>query len=217
VVPLLQAEGHRAVTPSLTGLGEKAQLLSADIDLDTHVGDVTAVVDGEDLSDVVLVGHSYAGMVITGAAERCHRRIRRLVYLDALVPAHGKSAFDINSEAFRAQLEADAKENGEGYKLTPWSTEALGISNPDDIVWVSSNLGPHPIGSLRQAVQASDHVPLVSRDLHPLYAVRLRRDGGTLPGARLAGAGDRQRPRRHGDPAARARGPAAVARLPVVS
>jgi pimeloyl-ACP methyl ester carboxylesterase len=159
VVPLLQAEGHRAVTPSLTGLGEKALLLSADIDLDTHVGDVTAVVDGEDLSDVVLVGHSYAGMVVTGAAERCHRRIRRLVYLDALVPAHGKSAFDINSEAFRAQLEADAKENGEGYKLTPWSTEALGIADSDDIVWVSSNLGPHPIGSLRQAVEASDHVP----------------------------------------------------------
>lgn len=162
VVQLLRAEGHNVAAVTLTGLGDRAHLLNADIDLNTHVTDVVAFLEMEDLSDVILVGHSSAGMVITGAAERAAARIRRLVYLDALVPSHGQSAFDINSDEFREQLEKDARENGEGYKLTPRSTEALGITDPADAEWVRSRLVPHPIGTFRDPVEAKERVPAIS-------------------------------------------------------
>ena len=158
LTPLLAAEGHCVVTPTLTGLGERAHLLHPDINLATHVTDVAAVMEMEDLSDVILVGHSYSGMVITGAAERCADRIRRLVYLDALVPAHGQSGFDLNSDAFREALETDARENGEGFKLTVRTPEALGITDPVDAEWVASRLVPHPIGTFRDPVDAKGRV-----------------------------------------------------------
>jgi pimeloyl-ACP methyl ester carboxylesterase len=80
VTPLLQAAGHEVLTPSLTGLGERAHLLGPQIDLSTHVQDITAVLEFEDLHNVVLVGHSYGGMVIAGVAEKAHARLAHLVY-----------------------------------------------------------------------------------------------------------------------------------------
>src|SRR5580700_2534506 len=82
VVPLLRAAGHEVYTPTLTGLGERSHLLRPDIDLDTHIADVVGVLRYEDLTDVILVGHSYGGMVITGVADRALARIGQLVYLD---------------------------------------------------------------------------------------------------------------------------------------
>ncbi len=78
-------------TPTLTGLGERAHLLSPDIDLDTHIKDVVAVLRWEDLRDVILVGHSYGGMVITGVADRAADRVGHIVYLDAATPVNGES------------------------------------------------------------------------------------------------------------------------------
>ncbi|MGH8724055.1 MAG: alpha/beta fold hydrolase, partial [Burkholderiales bacterium] len=92
VRPLLK--GHEVFAPSLTGLGERKHLVRADIGLDTHIEDVAALLEMEDLKDVVLVGHSYGGMVITGAAARAPARIQRLVYLDAFVPESGKCALE---------------------------------------------------------------------------------------------------------------------------
>ena len=86
LTPLLRAAGHEVVAPTLTGLGERVHLLTRDIGLDTHVQDVVNVLAYEDLRGVVLVGHSYGGMVITGVAERIPQHVRHLVYLDALVP-----------------------------------------------------------------------------------------------------------------------------------
>ena len=94
VAPILRRAGHAVHTPTLTGLGERAHLARADIDLDTHIQDVVALFEMEDLSEAVLVGHSYGGMVVTGVAERCPERIRRLVYLDAFVPENGKCTLD---------------------------------------------------------------------------------------------------------------------------
>jgi pimeloyl-ACP methyl ester carboxylesterase len=94
VRPLLQRAGHDVFAPSLTGLGERKHLVRADIDLDVHIEDVVSLLEMEDLRDVVLVGHSYGGMVVTGAADRAHARIRRLVYLDAFVPENGKCTLD---------------------------------------------------------------------------------------------------------------------------
>jgi pimeloyl-ACP methyl ester carboxylesterase len=90
----LRAAGHEAHAPSLTGLGDRRHLASPDIDLDTHVLDVVHLLEMEDLAEVILVGHSYGGMVVTGAADRAHRRIRSLVYLDAFVPEDGRALLD---------------------------------------------------------------------------------------------------------------------------
>jgi pimeloyl-ACP methyl ester carboxylesterase len=107
----------------------------------------------EDLTDVILVGHSYGGLVICGTAERAWKRIRRLVYLDALVPRHGQSGFDLNSPQFREKLEEDAKNNGDGYKVAP-IVGILGITDAEDLEWVRARLRPLPIGVFRQPVEA---------------------------------------------------------------
>jgi pimeloyl-ACP methyl ester carboxylesterase len=153
LVPLLHAAGHRAFAITLTGLGDRAHLISRGVDLNTHVTDVVSMLEMEDLSDIVLVGHSYGGMVICGAAEHAWRRIRRLIYLDALVPSHGQSGFDLNSTQFREKLEQEAAERGDGFKIMPM-VDILGIADAHDLEWVRSRLRPHPIGTFRQPVNA---------------------------------------------------------------
>src|SRR5713101_4428932 len=91
VTPLLSAAGHEVFAPTLTGLGERAHLAAPDIGLETHIQDVLGVLTYEDLSNVVLVGHSYGGMVITGVAERAPERLAHLVYFDAFVPTDGQA------------------------------------------------------------------------------------------------------------------------------
>ncbi|MGZ3348508.1 MAG: alpha/beta fold hydrolase [Xanthobacteraceae bacterium] len=89
--PLLRADGHELWTPTYTGLGERAHLASPAIDLDTHIADVIGMLEMEDLRDVVLIAHSYGGMVATGVADRVRERIAQLVYLDAFVPRDGQA------------------------------------------------------------------------------------------------------------------------------
>lgn len=95
VRPLLWSAGHQVFTPSLTGIGERAHLANPQVSLRTHVDDVVATIHYEGLDDIVLVGFSYGGMVVTGALEHVADRVRELVYLDAFVPADGQSAFDL--------------------------------------------------------------------------------------------------------------------------
>ena len=120
VARLLRQAGHEVYTPTLTGLGERSHLMNREIDLDTHVKDIVGVILCEELSDVVLCGHSYAGMVITGVAEQIAAKIRSLVYLDAFVPENGKSLFDYSRPSRREQMRDDAVQNGEGYKTRPF-------------------------------------------------------------------------------------------------
>jgi pimeloyl-ACP methyl ester carboxylesterase len=154
VVPLLERAGHRAAAVTLTGQGDRAHLASPAIDLSTHVQDVASTLEMEDLDDVVLVGHSYGGMVITGAAEKAAPRLRRLVYLDALVPTDGQCAFDLNSAQLRERFEREAAATGEGYKVAPMSTDLLGIADPAQAEWVRARLTPLPIGCFREPVRA---------------------------------------------------------------
>jgi len=91
VARLLRSQGHDVYTPTLTGLGEREHLLSPDIDLDTQITDVVKTLQFEDLREVILVGHSYGGMVITGVADRATDRVGHLVYLDAAYPQNGQS------------------------------------------------------------------------------------------------------------------------------
>ncbi|XUJ35525.1 alpha/beta fold hydrolase [Bradyrhizobium japonicum] len=94
--PLMAQAGHRLVGPTYTGLGERAHLASPAIDLETHIRDILNVIKFEDLNDIVLLGHSYGGMVATGVADRARERVTQLIYLDAFVPRDGQSLFDLN-------------------------------------------------------------------------------------------------------------------------
>lgn len=116
IVPRLQERGHPVWTPRLTGLGGDTDELHEGVTLDTHVEDVSRLLEQEDLADVVLVGHSYAGMVITGVAERAASRIACLVYVDAFVPRHGDSALQLLPEPLRAAFREQARAHS-GWRL----------------------------------------------------------------------------------------------------
>jgi len=104
VARALRSHGHDVYTPTLTGLGERSHLAGVQVDLSLHIQDVANVFDYEDLSDVILVGHSYGGMVVTGVASRLGPRIRSLVYVDAFVPQDGQALWDFLDDAGRAGL-----------------------------------------------------------------------------------------------------------------
>ena len=101
--PLMSTRGHRLITPTLTGLGERGHLAHPNIDLDTHITDILGVLEFEDLTNVSLIGHSYGGMVATGVADRARKRIAQLIYIDAFVPDDGDSVIDLLPAAARAQ------------------------------------------------------------------------------------------------------------------
>lgn len=94
---LLEADGYKVYRPTHTGMGERNHLASPDVDLNTHIQDVVSLIEWEDLHDIILVGHSYGGMVITGVADRLAGRIQQVIYLDAAVPENGQSAYDVFS------------------------------------------------------------------------------------------------------------------------
>jgi pimeloyl-ACP methyl ester carboxylesterase len=114
----LQAAGHEVYTPTLTGLGERSHLATPEIGLDTHIQDVVNVLEYEDLRDVVLVGHSYGGIVVTAVAERAAARLARLIYLDAVLPNDGECLFDVTSPQMRANMEERARLGGEGWRIS---------------------------------------------------------------------------------------------------
>jgi pimeloyl-ACP methyl ester carboxylesterase len=113
----LQNAGYRVHRPTLTGLGPDAGELTGEITLDTHIQDVVRVIDAERLANVVLVGHSYGGMVITGVAELRHARIGHLVYVDAFIPNPGDSAMDLLPETLRTVFRDQARTEGGGWRL----------------------------------------------------------------------------------------------------
>jgi pimeloyl-ACP methyl ester carboxylesterase len=159
VARLLRQAGHEVYTPTLTGLGERAHLMNRAIDLATHVQDIVGVIRYEELSDGVLCGHSYGGMVITGVAEQIADKIRVLVYLDAFVPENGKSQFDYMPAERSGQMRSDAMENGDGYKVTPISAARFQV-NAEDAAWVDAMCVKHPLATFEQKLALSgQHVP----------------------------------------------------------
>jgi pimeloyl-ACP methyl ester carboxylesterase len=115
----LEEAGHRVYTPTLTGLGERSHLVSPILDLETHVQDIANVLRFEDLADVILVGNTYGGMVITGVADAVPERVRHLVYVDAFVPRDGESMFDLITPSLRSQFLAQANTSGDGWRVEP--------------------------------------------------------------------------------------------------
>jgi pimeloyl-ACP methyl ester carboxylesterase len=139
----LRAAGCEAYAQSLTGLGDRSHLLARGVDLTTHITDVVNLLFYEDLSEVVLVGHSYSGMVITGVAAIVPERLKLLVYLDAYIPDDGQSEIDLWPPKMRAEIERDvAASHGLRPALGP---ELMGITDPVTAAWARQRITPHPM------------------------------------------------------------------------
>jgi len=154
----LRRDGHRVFTPTMSGLGERSHQLSHDIDIDTHIADILNVFEWEELSDVVLVGHSYGGMVITGVADRARDRIGHLVYLDAFVPQDGDSSATMTVRLTQAGGDDDAVEaeiarrraaaNANG-GVPPDTARMFDLPREpaDRFDWVARRVVPHPVNT----------------------------------------------------------------------
>ncbi len=153
--PLLRAQGHEIFTPTYTGLGERVHLANADIDLETHITDILGVLNCEDLRDVVLIGHSYGGMVATGVADRAADRIARLVYLDAFVPRNGQSLFDLGRPAAGRALEPD------GWRIAP--NPPPPDTPASDVAWIMPRRFPHPLKCMQQKLKLTGAVEKLPR------------------------------------------------------
>jgi pimeloyl-ACP methyl ester carboxylesterase len=157
VRPLL-AE-HQVFAPSLTGLGERKHLARPDVNLDTHIDDVVNLLEMEDLRDVVLVGHSYGGMVVTGAADRARSRIRRLVYLDAFVPENGKCVLDCVVPERAARMREEGERTG---SVAPPPLSLWGITRQEHIDFIKPREVRHPYGCFSQKIQLMN-APMAAR------------------------------------------------------
>ena len=152
LTPLLEARGAQVHTPTQTGLGERAHLLSPSVGLETFVDDLMQVLVDEDLWDVILVGHSFGGNAITAVADRCPERLRHLVYLDAVIPRSGQSAMSqLSLELQQARRQAAIESSG-GLTMPVPDARAFGVSDPDDARWLSAHLTPHPIKTYEDAL-----------------------------------------------------------------
>ena len=153
----LQARGHDVFTPTLTGVGERSHLSSREVNLDTHIADVVNLIRWEELSDVVLCGHSYGGCVVKGAADRVADRIRALVYVDAFVPENGQSLHDTLQAEQRDSQVKGALETGDGWKVPPIPAEIFNV-NVKDRAWVQRQRTPQSLATFQQPLQLTGAV-----------------------------------------------------------
>ena len=150
LTPLLRQAGHDVYAPSLTGIGERSHLASPAVNLSSHITDVLQCLRYERLGDVVLVGHSYGGMVVTGVADRASERVRTLVYLDAFVPRAGQALMDLLPAAVLAAFPA------EGWQIPPLTPERQGMRDAAEIAWLDGRRDPHPRGCFSEPLALED-------------------------------------------------------------
>jgi len=164
VRPLLQQAGHTVFTPSLTGQGERAHLASPSVNLSTHVQDVANAIWYEDLHDIILVGHSYGGMVVTGVADCMPERIAHLVYLDAFLPADGQSLYDLGGGGPRLGDPND-------WRVPPLQRTV--DPNDPEVPWNDARRVHHPRATLEEPVTL--RVPLEDQPFSLTYIVATAR------------------------------------------
>jgi pimeloyl-ACP methyl ester carboxylesterase len=153
VAERLSARGHRAFTPTLTGLGERSHLLTKDVGLETHIDDVVNVIKWEGLEAVVLVGHSYGGVIISGVAEKAGAAIGSLVFLDAFIPEDGQAMLDCTHPQTAQRWEPSLKESG-GLWVAPIPASVFKV-NAADAAWVDAQCGPHPYKTFVDKIRLS--------------------------------------------------------------
>ncbi|GGS67986.1 esterase [Nonomuraea spiralis] len=172
----LREAGHEVHAPTLTGLGERAHLADPGIGLRTHVDDLLGLLTYEDLREVVLVGHSYGGLVVREAADRAPERVSRIVMIDAWAARDGESLEDLAPTFFLDWIES-ATVNG---MMPPSSAATVGVTEPDQVAWVESRLTAHPRRTFSEPTRLSGAV-----DTIPCRAV-ICTPGGPMPFPRLA-------------------------------
>jgi pimeloyl-ACP methyl ester carboxylesterase len=152
LTPILRQHGHEVHTPTLTGMGDRQHLLAENVGLSIHAQDIAAFLYYEDLRDVVLVGHSYGGMVISGAAELEAERIKRLIFLDAVIPKDNQSIDDIFPGTV-PHLRQQAISAGETWRIPPQSPQAYGVVDPVDALWMEQRLCPISILTYEERIR----------------------------------------------------------------
>jgi pimeloyl-ACP methyl ester carboxylesterase len=161
VADRLRGAGHRVFTPTLTGLSDRAHLMTGDVNLSTHVADIVGLMESENLHDVVLCGHSYGGMVITGVAEQMASRLHALVYLDAVIPAPGTCLWDYLTEEQHRLFESQT----EGFGVKPVYPGPM-VVNPADADWLAPQRSPHPRASFHERLPETTHRDTVPVNVH---------------------------------------------------
>jgi len=192
VARMLQSAGHAVHAPTLTGLGERSHLVGPEVDLDLHIRDITAVLHFEDLREVILVGHSYGGMVITGAADRAADRVGRLVYLDAANPAGGQSLVDVAGPNITAIRPLGRVVDGVELVLLPGvpdATTLYGVTDPADLAWMAERLTAHPWKCFEQPLRLTNEAALWAIPQYHIVctATLATRDPELIGKARAAG------------------------------
>ena len=161
--PLVSARGHRLITPTYTGLGERVHLASPEIGLDTHIADILGVLEFEDLTNVNLIGHSYGGMIATGVADRARTRVDKLIYIDAFAPDDGDSVIGLLPEAARAQR----KPSPDGFiPPVPMPPD----TDPQDRAWADPLRRPQPAKTFEQKLKLRNGALTLPR--HYIYCTR---------------------------------------------
>ena len=155
VADILRARGHRVTTPTQTGLGERRHLLTEAVTLTTFGEDLRLHLDYEDLSDVVLVGHSFAGSALSYVAERSAARVARLVYLDATLVFGGEAPFDSNPPDVVALRRQMAQDFSGGLSLPPPPAAAFGVTEAADAAWLEGKMTPHPLRTFETRLEIS--------------------------------------------------------------
>jgi len=174
VTPLLRSAGHDVYTPTLTGLGERNHLANPDTGLTTHIRDVVAAIEYEDLNDIILAGHSYAGMVISGVAMKSSNRIAKIIYLDAFLPADGKSLIDYVPKSV-SRYEEIVKGKGDGWRLPfadALTMEALGVTDVNDVAWMSTRMTDQPFKTFTEKLQIPSEDEITKRGVYILTSDR---------------------------------------------
>ncbi len=167
----LRGSGWDVFAPSLTGLADRSHLLSPAVNLDTHINDIVNLIEAEELSDVVLCGHSAGGAVITGVADRVAGHVKALVYLDASLPGNGESMLDFmgESQGIPALFRQQAAASGGGWKVpagNPFDASGFGVDDPRDAAWVNRRLTAHPLAAFEDPLKLSGAWESVPRRLY---------------------------------------------------
>lgn len=162
VKPRLAAAGHPVSSPTLTGLGERRHLISRSVVLDTHIQDVVQHIENEELNDVVLVGHSYGGFVVTGAVELLGARVSHLILLDAFFPLDGETVNTYAGE--QATIERNAKAVLDpNWNIPPLGAAAFGVTDKADAAWVDGRTSAQPFGTYAQPIRLPKGVGHLAR------------------------------------------------------
>ncbi len=177
--PLMQAAGHRLLTPTYTGLGERAHLASRDVDLETHIQDVVNVIRYEDLRDIVLLGHSYGGMVATAVADRAGDLIHQVIYLDAFVPREGQCLLDFLPDSERQRMRTGVA-SGDGWRIPPNPTPP--DTPPGDVEWLNARRVNMPIKCFETKLKLQHGETKLPRS----YIYCSRKEAGKDPFAQFA-------------------------------